>query len=351
MRKKLMLIIFVLMFGLVGNLSAADWNWTGGGADALWTTFGNWDSLGYPDATDASCRFDGALPTGIIDGTMDLDVDYLLVGRGTAATASVTMNGGELRIHNRAYMADSTDSGAVGIVTLNYGTIKIMGTHSGDRKFYVGYKGGTVNTAKGYFNMNGGLLDDVGKFYIAGEKSGADVGWGQVTMTGGTINVDEGSARVRIGGKGGTGSLIMSGGTLYSADDVIIADGTGSTGTLTMTGGEIIADGDFKVGSGDSGSAVVQLYGGIIRTNNLQFDKDLGSMDITLGAMVIAGDEVAEVEDLVTGGYITAFGGAGNVCVGYHGGWDATVVGACIPEPATIALLGLGGLSLLRRRK
>ena len=245
-------------------------------------------------------------------------------------------------------MADAADAGTVGTFTLEGGTVTITGEESSDRKFYVGYKGGLVNTSKGYFIMSGGLLQGVGKFYIAGEKSGSEAGWGQVTQSGGTINVTEGSMRVRIGGKEGTGTYIMSGGTLYSGDDIIIADGDGSTGQVDMTGGYMRADGDFKVGAGDAtASAILNLHGGTISAGNLSFDTDCGSMDITTGTMLLDGDESTKVTDLVTGGYITAYGGAGTVIVSYEA--DVTTVTA-IPEPVTIALLGLGGL-LIRRRK
>jgi hypothetical protein len=352
--RKLMFVTIVLMFGLASSATAADFNWTNWMApDNLWTTNGNWDVAGSPGAADAA-KFDdttGMANEAIINSSMSITVDYLLIGRGGGGTNNaLRMTGGTLNINNRAYMADSADAGSVGTFTLEGGTVTITGLNSSDRKFYVGYKGGLVTPSKGYFNISGGLLDSVGKFYVAGEKSGSEAGWGQVTQSGGTINVDEGSSRVRIGGKEGTGTYIMSGGTLYSADDVIVADGTGSTGLLDMTGGYIRADGDFKVGSGDSGSAIVNLHGGIISAGNLSFDTDMGSMDIKYGTMILDGDEADEVQALVDGGYITAYSGAGEVLVNYWASQDLTIVNAIIPEPATIALLGLGGLLIRRRR-
>ena len=350
MRKLMCVTVCVLMFGLVSSASAETWtNWV----DNQWTTAGNWSTTTVPTAlTDG--EIDGTFTIGgtpglseapTIDDTMTADCKVLIVGSGTAGTAELLMTGGILNVHDRAYMADTSDSGAVGRFVLQHGTVNMMAS---DAKFYIGYKGGVVNQAKGYFEMSGGTINNVGKFYIAGEKSGSDVGWGQMTMSGGTVNVTGDSKRMRIGGKTGNGSLIMSGGSIYSADDVIVADGSGSTGLLDMTGGYIRADGDFKVGSGDAtASAIVLLHGGIISTGNLSFDTDCGSMDITYGTLLLDGDEATEVSDLVTGGYITAFGGSGSVVVNYAA--DVTTVTA-VPEPVTIALLGLGGLLIRRRR-
>jgi hypothetical protein len=362
MRKKLFLLSFVLMFGLVSNAVATDYDWTNWMApDQSWTTNGNWTPAGTPTAAGDRADIDGDFTVAagtcpIIDDTMNFTLDYMFIGRGTSNTteAQVLMTGGVVNIDNRLYVADTKDSGAVGRLIMEHGTITLTGVGSSDRKFYVGYKGGVVTTSKGYFDMSGGLVDKVGKFYIAGEKSGSEVGWGEVNLSGGTINVDgKGTdSRVRIGGKGGTGTLNQSGGTLYSADDIIVADGSGSTGVLSMTGGYMRADGDFKVGSGDAtASATVDLLGGIISAKNLSFDKDCGSMNIQYGTMVLDGDEVAEVQDLIDGGYIIAYNGAGTVLVNYWSAQDLTVVNAIIPEPATIALLGFGGLALLRRRK
>ena len=66
--------------------------------------------------------------------------------------------------------------------------------------------------------------------------------------------------------------------------------------------------------------------------------------------MVLAGDEEADIDAYIAAGLITGYDGAGTVEVSYDAGCDLTTVTA-IPEPATMVLLGLGGLLSLRRRQ
>jgi hypothetical protein len=351
MRKKFMLMAFVLMFGLAGTTSAVSY-WNGSGTQA-WTDPCSWTG-GVPTGTDNG-YIEAGVPGAIIDYTMNLSIAKVAVGYETAGDAYLYMYGGTLNVNDRVYVGgEKGNKSSNGNFIMEFGTINLT-AESSEKKFYIGYKG---PDDKGYFTMKGGTVNNAGKFYIAGEKSGS---WGYMEMSNGTVNINAGSKRMRIAGKGGTGTLVMKGGTIHSTDDINMSE-EGGYGYLYMTGGHIIAEGDFqlayKAKEGVPCVSEVHLDGGIIDVGNLTFYRsaaDLAtpsaSFDITLGTLLVGGDVVSEIQDFVDDGLITAFDGSGCLCIAYHPGWDKTIVNACIPEPATIALLGLGGLSLLRRRR
>jgi hypothetical protein len=81
-----------------------------------------------------------------------------------------------------------------------------------------------------------------------------------------------------------------------------------------------------------------------------------GMMDIRAGTLVLNGNQMDYVLDLITAGLLTAYGTNGS---GPDIQWQydynvrnpgKTTVSA-IPEPATIILLGLGGLVLRHRKR
>ena len=74
-------------------------------------------------------------------------------------------------------------------------------------------------------------------------------------------------------------------------------------------------------------------------------------MDITTGMFKLPGDQTdpgSQLMQAISNNRIVGYGGSGNVLVNLVGG-DTEVT--AIPEPVSLALLGLGGLALIRRRR
>jgi len=170
-------------------------------------------------------------------------------------------------------------------------------------------------------------------------------------MTGGTLTIYNNAVTLLVSyNETGTlerpGSFIQSGG-IVSVPTGIVQFGQAGPGTLTMTGGEFNAN-FFKTGqkAGRVGYGYINLYGGTLTCNGIDF-RPKSLVDITQGTWVIYDDVRSVMASAITDGRLIAYGGAGDVIVDYDG-TKTTVTG--IPEPMTIALLGLGGL-FIRRRK
>ena len=134
------------------------------------------------------------------------------------------------------------------------------------------------------------------------------------------------------------GTLDMSGGTLTVVTGLRV--GTNGTGTINMSGGTITC-GSLSVPT-SAGSGVVNLSGGSIITDDLLMSVN-GRINIqNTGSILIHGNSLTEVQGYITSGWIT------NART-YLAGENTMIT--LVPEPATIALLGLSGLVLLRKKR
>ncbi|GEM_PF-5915381 len=280
-----LLASFVLALGLVGAVSAADITWDDEGPDSLWSTGMNWNPNVVP--TDADDAYINMEPGAMIDAAVTADALDVILGAAAGETGRITMTGGTLTVHK-------TGSGGPGL--------------------WIGSEG------IGYFEMSGGTLvaDNVyAPRYAPGQ--------GFMTMSDGSITT---GATFTLGlHHNAYGEFNMSGGTVEVGSMFRCSDY--GAGRLNMTGGSMDVAGTFYVvRRGNSGGANtaghVQLHGGTLTVNDFQMDPQgsgrPATMDITGGTLRVGGDKTGVINGYIASGWVTAYGGGGDVKVELAGG-------------------------------
>jgi len=361
----------VLVFGLMSTASYGQllgvYEFDGDFDGASWDEATNWeetvDPFGVPTSGDpatppsAVTSVDIPLAGVVVDGTM-AGQTALDTKIGTAGgTGSVALNG----------------TGAL--------TIKDL---------FVGKDETLVAPNGGAFAMTGGTLtstDDieVGNGQVNGGSPNAFSSVGTMTMSAGLVDVND-DFFIRLGS-----SLTMTGGFIDIGDRLVTDDDA----TLDLDGGDILADDDFFFYGAsqitvDSGSMIVfdklrfdnvlttgkmTINGGFVRSQEFGFCATDCNIDYTMnGTVEINGDGFYQSEApgvgspksqlslffakqlIADGTFITSdtrvLVPISVIVPEFDGRTDVQFTQIfLVPEPASMLLLGLGGLGLMLRRK
>jgi alpha-L-arabinofuranosidase len=95
---------------------------------------------------------------------------------------------------------------------------------------------------------------------------------------------------------------------------------SGGPAYLDIAGGSITVGGLFRIGMNAAGNGTVHLYGGTIKCRNFAMRESggTGSMDITEGTLVVAGNLLSKIQTYIDSGWITAYDGNGLVVADYN---------------------------------
>jgi len=212
-KKLICLASFVLVLGPVVDVQAAVLNWTGAGADDLWSTPENWSTGAVPTAADkariAAVPGATALPGATIVNEGAVALDSWI---GTQQSGDLTVDGGTLT--TSSFIVVARFASGEGTLNMKSGTITAGGT------LHVGHTGvGTVN-------MTGGTIN-ASNLYIP------HLGEGHVNLHGGVINLT-GNFLMKTPDTGLVGSLDVAGGTLIvDANNLQIIEGYIDNGLIT----------------------------------------------------------------------------------------------------------------------
>ena len=311
MSKKLICLLLIL--GFTGSAFAVDNNWTGM-IDTDWADLSNWDQFAVPSLTDTT---NIGIGIGSLPGTVVIGVGTSAGMRGgnagkrtgTGTTADPYINGtADLTIlgnlTNTMFLTIGREIGDVGAVHVDGSGGD--GVWNLTKNIVVGRNGsGTLNV------INGGTVDNST-----------------------TIGAYDGQLQVPAQANG-IGRVYVSGGSTLS---------TGRIGIPAWGGGAHGGDGEIHI-SGASTVTATSLHWGDGGTSFIPTNGDF-IMIYDTSQLILRGFSMPHALDAIGDGLIVGFGAA--TVYAYYDGANTIVE---IPEPMTIALLGLGGLFLRRRKK
>lgn len=295
---------FTLALGAaLGIVSAAKGvegqDWTGGGSDTLFSTSGNWEGGRASDSTAALRFYFGAGSTVTFDALYPI-AEYIWIGNwdnGYVSADGETVTYMTWEAQNSTYGINQTANG----ITLadnsdQSAALKIeSGTYRAGADVSVGSKGGIA-----YLTMDGGSLEAT--YWIAAGRDNAATKSYITINNGASLKAGQGASANGMIDLCGSGTFtVNNGGYVYApgskntgADSGVamaIANLSGANMAVTNAGGTVELGGSVVVGRNGTGSLV--LTGGTLKTSSIEGGAGTGTVTIDGGTIVAQSDNVA----------------------------------------------------------
>ena len=327
--KNLLALLIAAM--LAAQASAASFNWTNGAADNDFSNTANWDNPPTFGATDDLYINLAGANKAILAGTLPNNPDEFRVG-STAGSAELLVTGG---VHTLGNTFRVGRGGSDATVEIQGGSVSVPNSYTtfGD--------GGD-----GHLIMSGGVLN-IDRFTLgqtSGSNSSIDISGGTINIslsdaspsatTGGTLRLGDGNTTVNISG---TGVVNM---------EALILGTSAGTGLITITGGELNLTGSTM----DAFTSGANPDLPILQYESLLFGDLGGTIAMEGGLFTLAGHQIALINDMISGGYLTHSGVGTSLAPIYNSQTDVTTV-TIIPEPASLGLMVLAGAACLITRR
>jgi len=343
---------FLLTFGTTVKAADVSATWTGAGGNNNWSNAANWNP-GLPSGAGTATIGDG--------NTVNLDtsqsVGIVLLNTGASAgttTLNIATSGANLDIHKNSteLFRVSGVAGGTGIVNHSAGTVTVSRIDAGGTGEV---RLSTAANCTAYYNLSGtGVLD----FEVLNKGDRTRPAY--FTATGGTLVARNLINKFGLINDGYTGFLQGQAKLEIGAIGTVKAIGFGNASNLM----------DYTVGNGDEvnptyGTMVFDVASASLFDTILQYGNVADTFGATLIIQLLGGyvPDAGTTFDVWTFSDKTKAGSGlfASISANWSAEWVDTDGGGSgstdtlrlkyIPEPATIALFGLGLLALRRNKK